>query len=143
MTDATIGLGTTLAYGNGATPEVFTTVAEVINISGPNMSRELPDATHLGSPNGYREFIGGLKDGGEVTLECNWIPGNATQDQSTGLLSIFDSGATKNWKVTLPTTPTVTMTFAGVVSAFEPDIPVDDKLGLSVTIKVSGKVTLA
>ena len=134
MTDATIGLGTTLAYGDGGSPEVFTTVAEVVSISGPGMSRELPDATHLGSPNGYREFIGGLRDGGEVTLELNWLPGNATHDQDN---------AGRNWRITLPTTPAATVTFTGVVSAFEPDIPVDDKMSLSVTIKVSGAVTIA
>ena len=108
------------------------------------MSRELPDATHLGSPGGYREFIGGLRDGGEVTLDLNWLPGDATHDANTGLLSIFNSNNTgKNWRITLPTTPTTTVSFSGPVSAFEPDIPVDDKISLSVTIKVSGAVTIA
>lgn len=139
MTDATIAYGTLLQFGNGASPEVFTTLAEVVNITGPGMSRELPDATHMQSPGGWREFIGGLKDAGEITIEANHLPNNATQNASQGVLSFFASGATKNWKIVFPVSPAVEWEFASVVSAFEPDFPVDDKMMLSVTLKVSGQ----
>ena len=36
----------------------------------PEVSREYRDVTNLDSPNGFREFQKGLKDGGEFTLEC-------------------------------------------------------------------------
>jgi predicted secreted protein len=139
MTQAKIAYGTLLKFGNAASPEVFTTLAEVVNITGPGMARELPDATHMQSPSGWREFIGGLKDAGEITVECNHLPNHATQDATTGVLSFFASGDTKNWQVVFPLSPAVTWGFAAVVSAFEPDFPIDDKMMLSITLKVSGE----
>lgn len=138
-TQAKIGYGTLLKFGDGASPESFTTVAEVINIDGPGLSRSIPEATHMESPDGYREYLAGLKDGEEVTVECNFLPGNATQDPSTGVLSFFESGARKNWQVVWPFSPAVTWEFSGIVTGFQPTTPVDDKITLSVTIKVTGK----
>lgn len=139
MTDAKIAYGTFLEYSDGASPPTWTSLAEVVNITGPGMSRELPDATHMQSPGGWREFIGGLKDAGEITVECNHLPNNATQDASTGVLSFFASGSTKDWRLRFPVSPEVTWEFEAVVSAFEPEFPIDDKMMLSVTLKVSGQ----
>ena len=74
-TNARIGYGTLFQTGNGAVPEVFTTLAEVTNITPPKMSRDTVDATHEESPGAWREFIAGLKDGGDVSLDLNFIPG--------------------------------------------------------------------
>lgn len=139
MTEATIGLGTVLQYGDGESPEEFTPVAEVVNITGPSMSRELPDATHMASPGGYREFLGGLKDGGQVACQCNHLPNNATQDALTGVLSFFNSGVIKTWQLVFPTSPAVTWEFQAVLENFEPETPIDDKMGMSFTLKVSGQ----
>lgn len=139
QTQAIIGFGTLFKFGDGASPEVFTTVAEVTNIDGPGLSRAIPEATHMESPNGYREYIGGLKDGEEVTLECNFLPGNATQDPDDGILSLFESGIRTNFQIVWPFSPTVTWQFAGVVTGFQPTTPVDDKITISVTIKVTGQ----
>lgn len=139
-TQAKIGYGTLFKFGDGASPEVFTTVAEVTNIDGPGLSRSIPEATHMESPNGYREYIAGLKDGEEVTLECNFLPHHATQDPSTGILSLFEDGARTNFQVVWPQfSPDVTWQFAGVVTAFQPSTPVDDRITISVTIKITGQ----
>lgn len=138
-TQARIGYGTLFKYGDGASPEVFTTVAEVYEISGPSLSREIPDATHMESPDGYREFLGGLKDGGEVTIEANFLPAHASQNASTGVISFFDAGERRNYQIVWPTSPTTSWQFAAVVQSVEPAAPVDDKLNLSVTFKLSGK----
>jgi hypothetical protein len=43
------------------------------------------------SPNGWREFIGGLVDAGEVTFEANLLPRNETQNQEAGgFMAEFD-----------------------------------------------------
>jgi predicted secreted protein len=138
-TQAAIGYGTLLQYSNGASPPQWTTLAEVTNITGPGMSRELPDATHMESPGGWREFLGGLKDAGEITVECNHLPHHASQDASTGVLALFASGARTAWRIVFPVSPEVIWEMDAVVSAFEPSFPVEDKMGLSVTLKVSGQ----
>jgi hypothetical protein len=59
--DAFAGVGTVFKRGAVA-------IAEITSISGPNLTRGTIDVTNLDSTNGYREFIAGFRDGGEVTL---------------------------------------------------------------------------
>lgn len=56
----------------------FVTIANVPDISGPSRSREAIEVTAHDSPDQYREFVKGLKDGGEVELTINYDPGAAT-----------------------------------------------------------------
>ena len=141
MSDGNVGLGATIGYGDGGSPESFTTVAEVKSFSGPGFSRESVDFTHMESANDYMEYKPGMKDGGEVTFEGNYIPDAATHDATTGLLSIFEAGTVGNWQLTFPDGSD--FTFAGFITALEPSIGgVNDPVSMSVTIKVTGKPTL-
>ena len=141
-TKVRIGMGTLLSYSNGLLPEVFTLLAERVSIKGPGFSRDSLDATHMDSPNNWREFIAGLKDGGEVTIESNYVPTDATQNATTGALALFNSGVTRNWKLVMPVSPIVTWILPAFLTNFEPDIPLDDKMMLSLTLKVAGEPTL-
>lgn len=128
-----------------ATSPTFTTVAEVTNISGPSLSRETFDLTSHSSTGGYREFGIGLIDAGEVTLDINYVPSNATHDNSTGLLSLISqsSNDSTDFELVFPDTDETTWSFSGFVTAFSPTAPVGDLLGASVTVKVTGAPTLA
>lgn len=134
--------GSILQLGDGATPEVFTSVAEILELTPPNMSRDEIDVTSHQSADGYREFISGLRDGGEVAFKANWLPTNATHDGTTGLLETFNDNVNHNWKVILPNT-LITISLRGFLTAFEPDLPLEEQAQLSGTIKVSGKPTVA
>jgi hypothetical protein len=76
-TGAMIGHGSQFMIGDGGAPEVFTAVAEVKTITGPALVRDTPDATHMASPEKWREYIAGLRDAGEVSMTVNCIPGSA------------------------------------------------------------------
>jgi predicted secreted protein len=135
------GFGTLFQRGNGATPtEVFTTIANVTNISGPSRSRETIDVTAHDSPEQWMEFIGGLKDGGEVSLDINYDPGQLTHD----LDDDFDDSLPRNYKIViLPGTEDEhTWSISGVMTALEDEFPYDDKMARTMTIKVSGKPQL-
>lgn len=56
-----------------------TRVAEVTNIGEVGPECDSIEITNFDSPDGWREFMGGLKDGGTVGLELNMLPGNASQ----------------------------------------------------------------
>ncbi len=136
------GFGTLFKRGNGATPtEVFTTIANVTNIGGPDRKRETIDVTAPDSPGGWMEFIGGLKDGGEVSLDVNYDPAEVTHD----LDDDFDAVEPRNYQIViLPgTADEYTWTIAGVMTALGDEFPYDDKMARSMTIKVTGKPTLA
>ena len=142
MSGAIWAYGSTLQLGDGATTEVFTSIAEITELTPPSMSRDDIDVTSHSSPDGYREFIAGMRDGGEVSFKANWLPTNATHDFTTGLGETFDDNVTHNWKIILPNS-IVTISFSGFLTAFETDTPLEEQATLTGTIKVSGKPVIA
>lgn len=116
-----------------------TDVAELTNIGGVSMSKDTIDATSHDSEDGFREFLGGLKDGGEVSLEGNFI----NETGQAALVTNFNGDTAAVCVITFPVTPAITWTFDGLVTSFETSAPMEGQLGFSATIKVSGKPVLA
>ncbi len=139
-TNAMIGFSTLFKSGNGATPEVFATVAEVTSITPPAYSRDTVDATHEQSPYGFREFIPGLIDAGEVSFDMNFVPDSADVAAFLAELDASGSSAMKNRQIVFPDGSY--FQFGAILTGFEPDAPIDDKMSASVTLKVSGRPTL-
>lgn len=120
-----------------------TEIAEVTNISGPSFSADTIEATHLKSPKYWREFIGGLKDGGEISFDLNLILANATHNAATGLLSTLAGSAappTDTYDLVFPDATVWTM--RGIVTKYETGFEIDGKLEASLTVKVTGAPTL-
>ncbi|MET9516385.1 phage tail tube protein [Streptomyces sp. NPDC002994] len=132
------GFGVQLKRGDGAGPEVFTAIADVTNLSGPGLSRETIDVTSHGSPDGWMEFLGGLKDGGEVSVDINYRP--AFHDD---LVDDFEDNAPRNYQVVFPDEASTTWGIKAILTGFEPEMPYDDKAAASLTLKVSGKPTIS
>jgi hypothetical protein len=133
--------GTQFRRGDGATPtEAFTTIANVTSISGPNRTRETLDLTAHDSPDAYMEFAGGLKNGGEVGLEINYDPTENTHD----LDDDFDDVDPRNYQIViLPGTEDEhTWDFAAILTELSDEFPYDDKMGRSLTVKITGKPVL-
>lgn len=128
--------GTQLQRGDGGAPEVFTAIANVTNITPPGLERETHDVTTHQSPDAWREFTGGLKDGGEVSADINYDP----REHDT-LIADFADSAPRNYKIVWPGT-LGNWAFVAVLTNFEPEAPHDDKLAASLTFKVSGKPTI-
>lgn len=137
MSDAIAGLGAEFKRGDGASSEGFTAIAEVINITGPGLTRAFIDVTHLGSTGGYREFITGFRDGGEYTFTANF-----TRAEYDLILADYESDDPVNYQVVLSDTDGTTFEFAGFVTALPATIPFDDKITVDVTIKITGGVTI-
>lgn len=131
MADARIGTGTTLTMGT-------TDIAmEIVSISQGDMSTPSVDVTHLSSTT--REFIpGDLADFGELTMEANIDP---------DLLDSFKTaiGLDQTMTLTFPTitgeTSGATMAGSGFVTGGSFNVPLEDKLSGSFTMKWSGDVT--
>lgn len=132
------GFGTSFERGDGADPEVFTAIAEPTNISGPGITREALDVTSHQSPNAYMEFVGGLKDPGEVTVDVRYDPA-----EHDSLLADFEDPEPRNYRIVWPDPATTTWTFAAIMTGFEPEGPYDDALSASLTFKVTSKPTLS
>lgn len=115
-----------------------TTLAEVTNISGPNLSVDPLEMTSHDSA-GDREFIGGLMDGGEVTCEVNFLPANATHKQ---VIADMKARTVTTWSIVWSDGSSSTYSFSAFPTAFEPSAPVDGKLAASITLKVTGAVSV-
>jgi predicted secreted protein len=109
----------------------------VTNVGGPGLARDTYDVTAHDSPDQWREFIGGLKDGGEVSLDINYDP--ADHDS---LVADFDDSAPRNYELAFPTTPETVWGLSLILTGFEPAGPHDDKLTATVTFKVTGPPVL-
>jgi hypothetical protein len=144
--EATAALGTILAVGDSASPEVFTKIGRVKDVDGPSMSRDTIDTTHQLSPGGVKEFLASLADGGDVSFTVGYNPSAATHDQTTGLLKFMGETTTRNWKLVFPVAATSGfwgLEFKGVVTKFAPKAPVAGELTADITIKVAGNVVQA
>ena len=133
--------GTLLQVGDGASPEVFTTIAEVGTIQGPGLDSDQIDVTNHTSVNEYREYIQGLKEPGELSFTINFVPDDATHDNATGLVSFYEDGLKRNFQMVFPTTPPVPWLLPGFLKSFNVTAAVDDKLVADVTIKLTGAPT--
>ena len=113
-------------------------IAEITSITGPAISGNAVEVSHLNSPAAFKEYVGGMLDGGEVSLSLNFIPGDTNGQM--GLLADLKARTLQDFVITWPVELAATATFSGIVTAFEVETPEDEKIGLSVTIKVSGEV---
>lgn len=127
-TAAVIGYGTSFSIYGGST---YTAVAEVTNITWPGYTRDAVDATNMASPNEFREFIPGLMDAGEVTIEMNFIP-----SASDVILAALTTGV---GQFKIAAASGVNIVFSAIVTAFTPQAPLEDKMSASATFKITGK----
>lgn len=119
----------------------YTVIANVSDLSGPSRSREAIEVTAHDSPDQYREFVKGLKDGGEVTATINYDPASA---QIAALDADFEEDDLRNYQVViLPDTANeYTWQFAALITDLGDSFPVDDRMEREVTFKISGMPTL-
>ena len=142
MSEGVIGLGTLLKIGDGATPEVFKTIAEVKDISGPGLTREFAEFTHQQSTGGYREYKPTFKNSGDVTFKCNFLPDDETQGfATTGTLKDYEDGTLRNFQLLFPDSGATKASFAAYVANIQPGAPIAGPLELNVTLRVTGPVT--
>lgn len=140
-TDAFNG-GWGFKLGNGADPEVFTELEEVTSIGEVGKTRNQVDVTHFSSPNKTREFISGLAQGDEITIECNYILQNNTQQQS--LIANVDQGdGQRNVEIEVTdgvNTVTLGFTITPLGYKYAPNLEEANKI--TFTAQISGDITI-
>lgn len=143
-----MALSTTTAAGVGATfgrrgdtdsssVPTYTTISNITTISGPSFTRETIDTTALDTSGGYRTFVTGFRDAGEITFTMNFY-----YKGFDIMKDDFEADTEANYQIVLPDNYSTTITFDGLVTAMPLTIPPDDTITCDVTIKVSGEVTV-
>lgn len=135
-TAGSLGFGSTLKLGDGASPEAFSAIAEARSIGLNAFTQEFADATSMDSVGGFRERLATLKDGGTVDVELI-----ATAANLTSLNALAITNTLKNYQVVLPSPLSVTYTFAAYLGSWGIEVPVDDLISVTASLQISGVVT--
>lgn len=115
-------------------------IPEAKGVAVPSTTQEYPEVTNLDSPNGFREYIKGLKDAGEIDVECGYTATGYEQQ-------VADNAAAGAiyYKVTLRPAPNQSsgdiFAFRGFPTAGLVDNGIGEPLGMNVHIRITGDVT--
>lgn len=151
-----IGYGTKLqrVTSDGTTaPPTYTAIANIFDVAGPAVSRTDVDVTDYDSTDRYREYIPGLREGGEITAMLNLVSTalglqqlyHSTAAQSTaGPTSAassdagaFESNTIQPYRILGPNDDF--WRFSGYVKGITQAQPIDDKRTWEVTFKITGR----
>jgi len=143
------GYGSQFMVGDGASPEGFEAVADILTITPGAMETARIDKTHLRSPAAHKESLAGLRDSGPFTISGNWRANHESQSNagggsgsfaSGGLISMWIDRVTRNFKIVCSDgSPATEFPFSGYVSKFQPgEIGTDDKVNFTAEIQPAG-----
>lgn len=136
---ALLGYSTRVLIESLDSPNQFYDFLEVFNVTPPSETADQVDVTHNQSPDRRREFIAGLVDGGEMSFEMNWIPGNDSDDRLMEIFAADPDERRRTLRIIYPNS--IVDTFDAELTGYEKTVVTDDKMTATVTFKVSGAMT--
>lgn len=135
---AVLGLGTELRISIAS---VFTPIPFLQSISGPDETFDTVDVTTHSSVGGYREYITGLADGGEVTADINW---DAADPAHQALAAAQVARELTSFQLYWPGYDEDNLAdFDGYVTGLTRSSPTDAQITRSLTIKITGPVDIS
>ncbi|MGB1389499.1 MAG: hypothetical protein ACPG61_11495 [Paracoccaceae bacterium] len=119
----------------------FTEIPECRGVAIPMVETDYKDVTSLDSPNGFREYIKGLKDAGVISVPCGYTA--AGYEQQVGDQNAADA---IYYRTTLKTAPGQAtgdvFEFRGFPTPkVEAGGDVGEPVGMSIDIRTTGDVT--
>ncbi len=109
-------------------------IPECTSIVLPEEQQDYVDVTSLDSPSGYREYIPGLKDIGEMTLSANYTRAGYQQQKADETL-----GVAIDYRITLSNGDV--FEFAGFPKVTTASTDIAGALPMTITIRGTGDVT--
>lgn len=129
-------LGTTLTKTMSGSEIADLLIADLTSIGEVGVESSEVDVTTLDSTGGYKEYIAGFKDAGEVSLEGII----KSEDAMEAMLALAESQDLEEW--TIETTSGSTWVFDGFVKSFkEGESTVEGVRTFTGSIRVSGAPT--
>jgi len=151
-------INTYLKIGNGASPEVYSIVANVGDITGPGLGSTVVDVTSHSAGNPWREKLITLLDNGDISFPVFYVPASDGPPVGTdpyghssnyGLEYIFTSrgqggvaGAPYSFAIEYPDGYGTTDYYQGFISKFAKKAAVAGVLMAEVTITLTGEPVL-
>ncbi len=134
--DTLIGNDFRFQLGNGASPEVFSDMCSVVDVSGIGEESPLIDTTSLCDQ--ARTYRRGLPDGLESPLQVNFIQGD-TQIQT--FYNAYKNKTTLNLRMMIAdSSPDEYVELSVIVRGWSFGAPVGEKSTMTFTMKATGDV---
>lgn len=129
----------------GTSPPVWKRVCNIFSIGPVGETNEQVESTTFCS-GGYKQYISGLSDGAEITLEGNYLRGSAAGSTAELVKAMIADVKAKRkglYRIVIgDTSPIDTLEFVASAISWAINPAVDDRNTVSFTIKVSGEITL-
>jgi hypothetical protein len=136
-TNAISSHGTLVKMADRATHVTYATIAELLDIKGPQIKGQREDATHQGS-GGWSEKISVLKEGGKLTFDIQFVAAEATHNKTTGMVAAALAQTKEKFQVVYPDSSGFEF-WAFVDADFE--AKVKGKLIASIELDITGALT--
>jgi hypothetical protein len=113
-------------------------IAGLTSIGGLELSADTIETTTLGT-SGWRTFMQGLKDGGEVSLSGYFDTSDTGQN---AIYNAFTAGTAQTFAIIFPSTLGAEWDFTGIVTGITTGAELEDLVSFEATVKVSGAPSL-
>lgn len=123
----------------GGTP-VFTDIAELVDIGGPNISQAIHDAPSQNIA--WMQKVAGIANGGDVSFDINFLMKDATHDPTDGLLSLLGATDPTDFKLIHTDAGGFTASewaFSAFLSGMTLNNPVDAISQASISLEINGE----
>ncbi len=134
-----------MALDGNSTAIVFGTsgfAANIISVDGPSVSRESIDTTHLGTDKAMTFMPASLADAGELSLEVEFDPDIVPPIADNGSANDAAETIIITWPLPSGKTTAATWAFTGFVTAYSGGASNGERMTGSMTIKISGAITV-
>lgn len=138
--------GVFLQRGDGGSPEIYTKVCSVFSISGLGETNDQVESTTFCS-GAYKEYIAGLSDGAQITLECNFrADGSDEQITQQSMIADVKAKALRSFEISADGdgdgADNIRFTFQAVCLSWTLNPSPSAKNSISFGVKVSGPVSI-
>lgn len=138
-------INTIIQYGDGASPQVWTTIGRVGDV-GVGMSGTVVDVTAMDNDGPWSQSIVTILNGGPITIPVFYLPNDAGHE---AVLTLFEdrglagvAGDPIPFRIVWPTTPAHYFRFSGFFSDFTIKAAVKGILTADLKIVVSSSMNL-
>ena len=132
--------GTLQKIGDGASPELFTTIGQVRSISGPTTTATVQDVTTHSTAGNWMEKLATLIDPGTLGFPINYDSADATHQFATGMWADMIALTERNFRTVFPASIGY-LSYASYLTGHGFDCPVDNVLQANIELTINGAIT--
>ena len=145
-------INTYLKIGNEGSPQIFNTIANIGDWTGPSFSGVLVDVTSHSTGAPWVQRIVTILDNGDISVPCFFVPSSPGSDGTantpfghngtSGLLAVYTQRQLREYQVVFPDPANTTWYMAGYISKFSMKAAVKGVLTADVTFSLTGEPIL-